>query len=55
MALFGYALLATCCVNVALLALITHWVLQADPWYSPRLVIPLAGMVFAVGMNAISQ
>ena len=55
LAFFAYALLATFCVNMALLALITQWVLLADPWYLPRLVIPLAGMVFAVGMNAISQ
>jgi putative ABC transport system permease protein len=52
--LFASALLATACVNVLLLAFITHFVLQADPWYAPRIVIPLAGMIFAVGMNAIS-
>lgn len=52
--LFGTALLATCCVNVILLALNTQLILQADPWFSPSVVIPLAGMVFATGMNAIS-
>ena len=29
-------------------------VLKLDPWYQPRQVIPLAGMVFSVGMNALS-
>lgn len=52
--LFGCALLSTVCVNALLLAIITQLVLHADPWYSPSVVIPLAGMVFAAGMNAIS-
>lgn len=29
-------------------------VLKLDPWYQPRFVIPLAGMVFANGMNSLS-
>ena len=29
-------------------------VLKLDPWYQPQIVIPLAGMVFANGMNALS-
>ncbi|RME92765.1 MAG: ABC transporter permease [Candidatus Hydrogenedentota bacterium] len=29
-------------------------VLQATPWYKPNIVIPLAGMSFANGMNAVS-
>jgi putative ABC transport system permease protein len=41
-------------VNCLLLALITQVVLDAQPWFAPNIVIPLAGMVFAVGMNAIS-
>ncbi|NND00778.1 MAG: ABC transporter permease [Gammaproteobacteria bacterium] len=52
--LYGCAILATLCVNGLLLALITQLVLHSDPWYSPQIVIPLAGMVFAAGMNAIS-
>ncbi|MEM7357701.1 MAG: ABC transporter permease [Pseudomonadota bacterium] len=52
--LFLRALTATFLVNAAILALITELVLQSEPWYSPRIVIPLAGMVFAAGMNAIS-
>lgn len=29
-------------------------VLKLDPWYQPQFVIPLAGMVFANGMNSVS-
>ncbi len=36
------------------LALITQGVLQLDPWYLPRYMIPLAGMVFANSMTAVS-
>lgn len=52
--LYFKALLSTLIVNASLLALITQGVLQAEPWFKPSLVIPLAGMVFAVGMNGIS-
>jgi putative ABC transport system permease protein len=36
------------------LVLITQVVLQLDPWYLPRYMVPLAGMVFANAMTAIS-
>ena len=36
------------------LALITQLVLQMEPWYLPRYMIPLAGMVFANAMTAVS-
>lgn len=36
------------------LALITFAVLELDPWYLPRYMIPLAGMVFANAMTAVS-
>ena len=52
--LFSLALFSTVVVNAAILALITQLVLQADPWYKPSVVIPIAGMVFATGMNSIS-
>lgn len=29
-------------------------VLQVDPWYQPRYLIPLAGMVFSNAMNSVS-
>lgn len=36
------------------LAMITQGVLQVDPWYLPRYMIPLAGMVFSNAMTAVS-
>ena len=36
------------------LALVTQFVLQVEPWFSPRHVIPLAGMILASAMNAVS-
>jgi len=36
------------------LALISQGVLALDPWFSPRYLIPLAGMVFANSMNTVS-
>jgi putative ABC transport system permease protein len=38
-------------LNLAWILLV---VLELDPWYQPRMVIPLAGMVFSVAMNSIS-
>ncbi|MEM8593309.1 MAG: ABC transporter permease [Pseudomonadota bacterium] len=36
------------------LLIISQGVLMLDPWYMPRYLIPLAGMVFAASMNSIS-
>ena len=36
------------------LFLVPHFVLQLEPWYLPRYIIPLAGMIFASSMNGIS-
>jgi putative ABC transport system permease protein len=36
------------------LILITQGVLRLDPWFWPRYVVPLAGMIFASAMNAVS-
>lgn len=52
--LYGTALTATLSINVLLLAINTQVVLNADPWFSPTILIPLAGMIFATGMNSIS-
>lgn len=53
------ALLAAAVIGITVgggltLAVITQAVLQLDPWYLPRYMIPLAGMVFANAMTAIS-
>ncbi len=36
------------------LVLVTQGVLTLDPWYEPRFMIPLAGMIFANAMNSVS-
>jgi putative ABC transport system permease protein len=51
---FGRVLVALVCAGCLTLLLITVWVLEVDPWYSPREVIPLAGMIFASSMNTVS-
>ena len=40
--------------GLPILFLGTRWVLEVTPWYAPRYVIPLAGMIFANSMNSIS-
>jgi putative ABC transport system permease protein len=40
--------------GVFTLALVTQAVLDLNPWFSPRYVIPLAGMIFANAMNTVS-
>ena len=34
--------------------MVTQFVLKLDPWYMPRYMIPIAGMVFASSMNGVS-
>lgn len=36
------------------LVLITQGVLDLDPWFSARMMVPLAGMIFAAAMNSVS-
>ncbi len=36
------------------LILVSQFVLQIDPWFAPRYMIPLAGMVFANAMTSLS-
>ena len=52
--LFLSSLLAIGVGGVLILILITQFVLEVDPWYQPSYTIPLAGMIFANSMNAIS-
>lgn len=54
-----WQLLAGSFVGIAIgggltLALISKAVLQLEPWYMPRYLVPLAGMAFANGMTAVS-
>jgi putative ABC transport system permease protein len=36
------------------LALVSQLVIDIEPWFSPRYVVPLAGMIFAGAMNTVS-
>jgi len=51
---FTMALVAIVTGGVTTLVLVTAGVLQLSPWYMPRYLIPLAGMIFANSMNAVS-
>ncbi len=48
------ATLAIGVVGMAVLILVTQAVVAVEPWYAPNYVIPLAGMIFANTMNAVS-
>jgi putative ABC transport system permease protein len=52
--LFAAALLSITIGGGLTLLLITQLALQIEPWYLPRYMIPLAGMVFANAMTAVS-
>jgi putative ABC transport system permease protein len=51
---YGRTLAAIAIGGVLTLALVTQWVLSVQPWFSPRHVVPLAGMIFAGCMNTVS-
>jgi len=40
--------------GILTLALVSQAVLSIQPWFSPRYLVPLAGMIFAGSMNAVS-
>jgi len=48
------ALLAISVGGVPVLALVIFGVIRLDPWYLPKYLIPLAGMIFANSMNSVS-
>ncbi|MAT93171.1 MAG: hypothetical protein CME59_11285 [Halioglobus sp.] len=52
--LLGVALVSILCGGGVTLALVTQVVLQLEPWYLPRYMVPLAGMVFANAMTSVS-
>lgn len=52
--LIGYAFLSIVIGGGLTLLLISQAVLRIDPWYMPKYLIPLAGMIFANAMNSIS-
>jgi len=52
--LYTKSLLSIAIGGVPTLLLVTQGVLTLDPWFSPPKMIPLAGMIFANAMNAVS-
>lgn len=52
--LFLTALVSIAVGGSVTLIVITQAVLALDPWYAPKYMIPLAGMIFGGSMNAIS-
>jgi putative ABC transport system permease protein len=48
------ALFSICAGGVPILAIVVLGVIKIVPWYMPRYLIPLAGMVFASSMNSVS-
>ena len=48
------AFIAIAVSGVLTLALVSQLVIGVDPWFSPRYLIPLAGMIFAGAMNTVS-
>ena len=48
------ALAAISIGGVFTLGLVTQLVVNVEPWFSPRYVVPLAGMIFAGSMTAVS-
>jgi len=53
-ALYGKALLSIGISGLANLGLTVFVIIQMSPWYEPRYIIPIAGMIFANAMNGVS-
>ena len=51
---YFYALAAISVGGILTLALVSQAVISIQPWFSPRYLVPLAGMIFAGSMNAVS-
>jgi len=52
--LYLYAFISIGIGSVFTLIMVVWGVLTLDSWYEPRYIIPLAGMIFANAMNAVS-
>ncbi len=52
--LYLYAFISICIGGLFTLVMVVFGVLDLNPWYEPRFLIPLAGMIFANAMNAVS-
>jgi len=52
--LYLYTFVSIFTGGVFTLIMVVFGVLDLNPWYEPRFLIPLAGMIFANSMNAVS-
>ena len=52
--LLKYAVISIALGGGINLFIVTQLLLQLDPWYKPRFMIPLAGMIFSSAMNGVS-
>lgn len=52
--LYIYAFTAIFIGGIFTLMMVVFGVLDLHPWYEPRFLIPIAGMIFANSMNAVS-
>jgi len=52
--LYLYSFISIFIGSIFTLLLVVLGVLNLNPWYEPRFLIPLAGMIFANSMNAVS-
>lgn len=48
------SLVAVSVAGILTLALVSQVIIDVEPWFSPRYVVPLAGMIFAGSMNTVS-
>lgn len=48
------ALISISISGILVLALVSQVVIDVTPWFSPRYLVPLAGMIFAGAMNTVS-
>jgi len=52
--LFGKAVFSIAVGGTTTLFLVTQGVIRLEPWFLPRYMIPLAGMIFANALNSVS-
>lgn len=52
--LYLYSFISILLGSIFTLIMVVFGVLDLNPWYEPRFLIPLAGMIFANSMNAVS-
>ena len=52
--LYLYSFVSIFAGGIFTLFMVVFGVLDLNPWYEPRFLIPLAGMIFANAMNAVS-